>query len=82
MSLKEAMMWVESLGIKECVFETDSKLPVDVCNENHGKLDFHLIVSNCVESFKHFDNVYIQFVYKFANVIAHMIVRVSQYMQF
>lgn len=74
-SLKEAMTWTESLDFNNCIFETDSKLLADACNGDYGKSNFHSIVTDCIESFQYFHNVMVQFVYKSANAVAHMLAR-------
>lgn len=74
------MMWMESLRFKNCIFEIDSKLLAAACNVNHEKSDFHAIVANRIESFKHFDYVRVQFVYKSANRVAYTLARVFHFM--
>lgn len=71
------MLWVDSLGIKNCVFETDSKILADAYNGAQGRSNFHTIVADCVEISKHFDNVLVQFMYKSANGVAHLLARAS-----
>lgn len=77
LSLKKAILWIESLGIKQCMFETDSKLLADACNGAQEKSNFHTKVVDCVESFKHFENILVQFVYKSVKGVAHLLARAS-----
>lgn len=69
--LREALSWVKELGHKRCIFETDSKLLAEACKGVKGRAYFHTIVFDCVELFKHFDDVLIEFVYRSANEVAH-----------
>ncbi|XP_074352699.1 uncharacterized protein LOC141691846 [Apium graveolens] len=79
-ALKEALTWIKKLGIKKCIFETDSKLLVDACEGVQGRSFFHTIVLNCVQLFKHFEEVPVQFVYEYADVAAHTLVRATLFM--
>lgn len=58
------------------MLETDPKLLVDACNGSPRRsyLHFIVIVSECIELFKHFENVLVQFVYRFTNEDAHLLV--------
>ncbi|XP_017251140.1 uncharacterized protein LOC108221791 [Daucus carota subsp. sativus] len=64
--LKEALSWVKDLGYKRCIFETDAKTVAEACKKVHGRAYFHLIVSSCVELFKHYDEVLVEFVHRSA----------------
>lgn len=71
--MKEALSWAKEVGLDWCVFESDSKQLVDACNGQQGASYFHTIVSDCVESCKHFDHVLISFVRRSANSVAHLL---------
>ncbi|WOH11565.1 hypothetical protein DCAR_0831054 [Daucus carota subsp. sativus] len=78
LSLKEILSWTKQHGFTRCVFETDSKLLVDACNGSSGRSYFHIIVSECVDLIKHFENVLVRFVHRSANEVAHMLARASR----
>ncbi|XP_074333967.1 uncharacterized protein LOC141671586 [Apium graveolens] len=80
LSLKEVLSWTKQYGFTQCVFETDSKLLADACNGNSGRSYFHIIVRECLELIKHFENMLVQFVHRYANEVAHMLARVSRSM--
>lgn len=75
--LKEALAWVKQLGFKKCIFETDAKMVVDACKGTQGRSYFHTIVLDCVESFKHFDAVLVEYVHRSANVVAHTLAKAT-----
>lgn len=77
LGLKEALSWVKDLGYKRCIFETDAKAPAEACKHVHGRAYFHSIFLSCVELFKHYDVVLVEFVHRFANVVAHMLARAT-----
>lgn len=76
-SLKEALSWIKNLGFKKCIFESDATVLVDACQGDRGRSYFYSIVLDCIELFKHFDDVQIEFVYRSANGVAHMLVRAA-----
>ncbi|KAL8093405.1 hypothetical protein AgCh_035325 [Apium graveolens] len=80
MGLKEALTWVKDLGFRRCVFETDSKLLADACKGEQGRSYFHTIVWDCIQLFKHFDEVLVQFVHRSANAVAHVLARATHFM--
>lgn len=43
------------------------------CNGQGGDSYFHTIVFDCVQEFKHFDQVLVQFVFRSANCVAHVL---------
>lgn len=48
-TLKETLTWTNELGIRKCVFETDSKLLVNACQGVQGRSYFHTIVLDCIQ---------------------------------
>ncbi|KAL8132597.1 hypothetical protein AgCh_008176 [Apium graveolens] len=79
-SLKEALLWVKQIGYMYCIFETDLKLLADAYKQLNGIAYFHTIVSDCLELFKHFENVLVEFVCRFANEVAHKLARATHSM--
>lgn len=77
LGLKEALSWVKDLGYKRCVFETDAKELVEACRGVQGNTYFHLIVLDCIEHFKHYDEVLVDYVPRSANVVAHELARAT-----
>lgn len=77
LSLKEALSWTKSLNFRKCVFETDAKLLADACRGVQGCSFFHTIVLDCIDEFKHFDDVLLTFVHRFANSVAHTLARAA-----
>ncbi|XP_074337198.1 uncharacterized protein LOC141674388 [Apium graveolens] len=80
LGLKEALAWAKSLGLKKCIFETDSKLLADACKGEQGRSYFHTIVLDCIQFFKHFDEMLVQFVHRSANEVAHTLARATHSM--
>lgn len=80
MSLKEALSWVKQMGYTRCIFETDAKILVDACKEVKGKAYFHTIVSDYIKLFKHFENVLVEFVCRYADEVAHKLTRATHSM--
>lgn len=77
MSLKEALVWTKEMGFQRCIFETDSMLLVKACKREHGRSFFHTPVRDCIDYFKHFDQVQVKFVRKSANGIAHLLAKAT-----
>lgn len=80
LSLKEALSWVKDLGYKRCIFETDAKVLAEACRGTNGKAYFHTIVLDCIEFFKHFEDVQVEFVHRSANAVAHTLARATHSM--
>ena len=76
-ALKAALSWVKDLGYKKCIFETDAKTLADTCKGIHRRTYFHSIVSSCVEMFKHYEEVLVEFVHRSANEVAHTLARAT-----
>lgn len=72
LSLHEALLWDKTREGNKCIFESDSKLLVEAVNGGIGKSYFHTIVNECHEIIKHFEKVLIIFVHIYANMIAHI----------
>lgn len=79
-ALKEVLSWTKEPGMRKCIFETDAKMLADACRGVSGRLFFHTIVSNCVEFFKHFDEVLVEYVLRSANSVAHTLARATHSM--
>ncbi|XP_074377796.1 uncharacterized protein LOC141719325 [Apium graveolens] len=77
LGLKEALSWVKNLGYKRCVFETDAKELAEACQGIQGNTYFHLIVLDCMELFKHYDEVLLDYVPRSANIVAHELARAT-----
>ena len=67
----------KELGLKSRVFETDAKILADACKGVQGRAYFHTIVLDCLELFKQFDNVLVEFVSRSANEVAHKLARAA-----
>lgn len=78
--LREVLSWLKRYGFTRCIFETDSKLLADACNGSPWQSYFHIIVSDYVELFKHFEDVLVCFVPRSANEVVHLLARVSPFM--
>ncbi|KAL8126011.1 hypothetical protein AgCh_013344 [Apium graveolens] len=77
LGLKEALLWVKELGYKRCTFETDAKELVEACRSAQGNTYFHLIVLDCIDLLKHYDEVLVDYVPRSANVVAHELARAT-----
>ena len=53
---------------------------MDTCRESKGRSPFHTIVSDCIDLFKHFRHVLVQFVHKFTDEVAHVLARAIHFM--
>lgn len=53
---------------------------LDACKGVQGRAYFHTIDLGCVELFKHFDDILVEFVHKSANEVAHMLARTTDSM--
>lgn len=77
LSLKEALSWTKQMGYQWCIFETDAKLLANACKGEQGRSYFHTIVRDCIEFFKHFECVLIEYVSRSANGVAHRLARAT-----
>lgn len=67
-------------GFKKCVFKTDSQILVRACKKDEGRSYLRTIVRECIELFKHFDEVLLCFAHRSANEAAHTLARVAYFM--
>lgn len=72
-SFKEALSWVKSLGMQCCMFETDSKVLAMACKNQEGESFFHTIVFTYKQLLKHFGHVLVDYMYRSANCVAHVL---------
>ncbi|XP_074335978.1 uncharacterized protein LOC141673144 [Apium graveolens] len=75
--LKEALSWVKDWRRHRCVFECDSKVLVDAAKGEAGTTYFHLIVEECRDILKHFEEVLVCFIHRSANIAAHNLAQVA-----
>lgn len=75
--LREALLWVEKWRRRKCVFECDAKEVVDAVNGEGGLSYFHMIIDDCREILKHFDEVLVAFVPRSANTVAHLLAKAT-----
>lgn len=62
------------MNMSHCVFKTDSKNLADACND---KAYFGTIVSDCIFLMKHIDHVLVKFVFRSANMLAHVLAKAT-----
>ncbi|KAL8146785.1 hypothetical protein AgCh_004503 [Apium graveolens] len=75
MCLKEALSWMKSKGFQKCIFETDSQVLAQACKGRSGNSYFSAIVSDCIDSFKHYDDVQVCFAHRSTNEAAYILAR-------
>ncbi|KAL8112352.1 hypothetical protein AgCh_019885 [Apium graveolens] len=73
MTLKEAMQWALFNGWKTCKFESDAKMVVDAVHSVAGNSPFYFIVRDCVNLFRHFDEVQVCHIRRSVNGVAHVL---------
>lgn len=73
LSLKIALSWLQSLHYDHSIFQTDSKLLAEACKSINGVSYFHTFALDCVDLYKHFNLVLVQYVRKSANEVAHLL---------
>lgn len=73
--LKEALSWLKDKNFKKCIFETDSQTLARACKGVGGRSYFDTIVRDCVELFKHFDEMLVCFAHRSANGVTHALAR-------
>lgn len=76
-SLKEALSWIKLWRTSKCIFESDAKILVDALQGRRGKSIFDTIVEDCRELMKHFQEVLVVFVNRYANMSAHMLAQAA-----
>lgn len=75
--LKSALLWLQTMGYRKCIYETDSQILARACQGVSGSSYFHAIVRDCIDLFQHFDDVKVCFVYRSANGAAHPLARAA-----
>ncbi|KAL8113024.1 hypothetical protein AgCh_020371 [Apium graveolens] len=80
MALKEAMQWALVNGWKTCIFESDAKMVVDAVHSVAGNSPFYFIVRDCVNLFRHFDEVQVCHIRRSANGVAHVLAQAARSM--
>ena len=73
MALIEALSWVMAKGYNHCVFDTDSYELATACNGRPGEAYFGNIVMDCIHMLKHICPVLVDFDYRSANSVAHVL---------
>ena len=53
---------------------------MDACRGSKGRSPFHTTVSDCIDLFKHFRNVLVQFVHRSVSKVAHVLARATHFM--
>lgn len=77
MSLKEALLWMKQWRTTRCIFEMDAKSVVDAVHGAQQNSIFHLIIDECVQILKHFEEVLVIFDHRSANKAAHMLAQAA-----
>lgn len=75
--MRKAMSWVKNWRNTKCVFESDAKLLVDAFYRPKGKSCFDMIIEDCGELLKHYDEVLIVWVPRSVNSVAHSLARAA-----
>ena len=75
--LKEALSWVIAREYTHYMFETDSYSLADACNGSLGRALFGIIVLDCVHLIKHINPVLVNFAYRSANNVAHVLAQAA-----
>ncbi|XP_074352002.1 uncharacterized protein LOC141691163 [Apium graveolens] len=55
--LKSTLLWLQTMGYRKCVFETDSQILARACQGVSDSSYFHTIVRDCIDLFQYFDDV-------------------------
>ncbi|KAL8145163.1 hypothetical protein AgCh_003389 [Apium graveolens] len=76
-SLKEALSWIVELQYKECIFETDSRTPVQAFNKDPEESFSGTIMGDCTHLLKHINSVLIQFAFRSTNRVAHTLAKAA-----
>lgn len=75
--LKEALLWTKDWRHHICIFECDAKVLVDAVNGQECDTYFHLLVEDCRDILKHFEEVLVLFINRSANMAAHRLAQVA-----
>lgn len=66
-------------ALQKCIFESDAKLLINVYTGICGISYFDIIFEDCVEFYKHFDKVLIEYVHKPVNSVVHVLARTAYF---
>ncbi|XP_074327947.1 uncharacterized protein LOC141665861 [Apium graveolens] len=77
LSFKEALTWTKEWRTNRCVFELDAKAVVEVIHGPQKQSNFHVIIEECRDILKHFEEVLVIFDYRSANKVAHVLARAA-----
>ena len=80
LSFKEALTWMKGWRTTRCIFEMDAKLVVEAVHGPRKNSNFHVIIEDCIEILKHFEEVLVSFDRRFANRVAHMLAQATHSM--
>lgn len=61
LGLNEGLSWMKGKSFRKCMFETDSQILAQACKGSHDNSYFDTIDMDCIDLFKHFDDVLIVF---------------------
>ncbi|XP_074356365.1 uncharacterized protein LOC141696076 [Apium graveolens] len=75
--LREALSWIKHWRNTKCIFECDAKLVVDAVNGDRGYSNFDMLIEDCVDIIKHFDEVLVTFVHRSANNVADLLAKAA-----
>lgn len=79
MGLREALSWVQSLGLKKVCFEMDAKVVVDAIKSSGADVsEFGSIVQHCKDLIRYEHEFSISFIRRQANECAHALAKVSR----
>lgn len=76
-SLKEALSWVIERRYEHCIVETDSKSLAMACNGTPREAYFGTIVVDCIQFLKQLNPLLVQFAYRSANSVAHVLAKAA-----
>lgn len=78
--MKEALSWVIERQYDHCILETDSNSLAMACNGTLGEAFFGNVVTDCIQLLKHICPVLVEFSYRSANRVAHMLAQATSSM--
>ncbi|XP_074342401.1 uncharacterized protein LOC141679942 [Apium graveolens] len=74
--MKKAILWVISRGHQHCcVFETNLQSLSIACNDHRDAVFFGTLVGDCVYLLKHINYVQVKFVYRYPNILDHILAK-------
>lgn len=71
--MKEGLSWIKGWRKSNYIFESNAKLLVDALNGSRERSYFDTIVTDCIQLFKHFEEVLVVFVHRSANNVANLL---------